>query len=123
MLHIFYQYLYNIYYIICFFRISLYNLIFLSLKQSCRLAISEYFFVFWTKEEFGFLNGFTFFFDRVKTSITKCPVMVLLKESNEDEEDEDTIRFFMKSSTPGEILLRWILPSINGRNPTLLRCN
>eukprot|EP00945_MAST-04E_sp_MAST-4E-sp1_P006389 g6389.t1 len=41
-------------------------------------------------------------------SITKCPVMVLLKgESNEDEEDEDTIRF-MKSSTPGEILLRWI---------------
>jgi hypothetical protein len=102
------------------------------------LAISEYFFVFWNKEEFGFLNGFTFFFDRVKTSITKCPVsffdrvktsitkcpvMVLLKESNEDEEDEDTIRFFMKSSTPGEILLRWILPSINGRNPTLLRCN
>ena len=24
--------------------------------------ISEYFFVFWNKEKFGFLNGFTFFF-------------------------------------------------------------
>ena len=29
--------------------------------------MSEYFFVFWNKEEFGLLNGFTFFFYRIKT--------------------------------------------------------